>query len=175
MIEETELEEKVWAERPNKTQEKLELDILMNLGKSIAALSKDQFEAITLPDTFRQGIVEVRKLGKGGAIKRQFKYIAKLLREMSEEEVDGLHQALERQLDKDRAATARLHQLEQWRDKLVAEGDGALGEFVSSYPQADRQHMRQLQRKAKQELEKGKSPIAARKIFQYIKEITLEG
>ncbi|MBL4783742.1 MAG: DUF615 domain-containing protein [Porticoccaceae bacterium] len=174
MSEERDSEEKVWAERPNKTQEKVELDILMNLGKSIADLSKDQFEAITLPETFRQAIVEVRKLGKGGAIKRQFKYIAKLLREMGEEDVDGLHQALDRQLDKDRSATARLHQLEQWRDRLIVEGDAALGEFVANFPQADRQHIRQLQRKAKQELEGEKPPTAARKIFQYIKEIMIE-
>ncbi|PCH83102.1 MAG: hypothetical protein COB89_07515 [Piscirickettsiaceae bacterium] len=174
MNEEIEPEEKVWAERTNKTQEKVGLDILMNLGKSIADLSKGQFEVIILPDTFRQAVVEVRKLGKGGAIKRQFKFIAKLLRDMDAEGVDEIQQAFDILLDKDRSASARLHQLEQWRDKLVTEGDGALGEFLGSFPQADRQHLRQLQRKAKQELERNKAPVAARKIFQYIKDLATD-
>ncbi|ORU93251.1 MAG: hypothetical protein A6F70_05085 [Cycloclasticus sp. symbiont of Bathymodiolus heckerae] len=167
------MSEQELVERTNKTQVKRELDTFMALGKSIASLSRDQFEAISLPDTFRQAIVEAKKLSKGGAIKRQFKYIGKLLRDMSEEDVDKLFHGLDRQLDKDRAASARLHSLEQWRDRLVAEGDVALSDFLAEHPEADRQHMRQLQRKAKQELEREKPPAAARKIFQYIKEITI--
>jgi len=65
-----------------------------------------------------------------------------------------------------------LHLLEKWRDRLALEGDSALSEFVEQYPTADRQHLRQLQRKAKQELEREKPPAAARKIFQYIKDIS---
>jgi len=160
------------VERTNKTRVKQELDVLLGLGKSIAALSKDQFEAMPLTDVFRQAVIEARKLSKGGAIKRQFKYIGKLLRDMPEGEADAIFQALDRQLDKDRAATARLHSLEQWRDRLAVEGDVALSDFLVNHPMADRQHLRQLQRKAKQELEREKPPAAARKIFQYIKEIT---
>ena len=162
------------VERINKTQVKRELDAFMDLGKSIADLSKEQFESIQLSDAFRLAIIEARRLSKGGAIKRQFKYIGKLLREMSEEDVDELSDGLDRQLNKDRAATARLHGLEQWRDRLVAEGDVALSDFLAEHPEADRQHLRQLQRKAKQELEKEKTPIAARKIFQYIRELVVD-
>lgn len=150
---------------------KRELDALLSLGKSIAGLSKEQFEAIPLSDVFRQAIVEARRFSKGGALKRQFKFVSKLLRNMDEDEVEELFQALDRQLDKDRSASARLHLFEQWRDRLVLEGDGALSAFLTEYPMADRQHLRQLQRKAKQEVEREKTPATARKIFQYIKEI----
>lgn len=158
------------AELISKTQIKREADDLVALGKRIADLSQDQFDGMPLTDDLRQAIVVARKLSKGGAIKRQFKYIGKLLRST---DVEGINQAIERQLDKDRAATARLHMMEQWRDKLVEQGDAALSEFLVSYPQADRQHIRQLQRKANQELEKQKPPAAARKIFQYIKELSV--
>lgn len=168
------MEEKELVERVNKTRVKVELDGLHNLGKSIAELSKNQFEAMPLTDGLRQSINEAKKLSKGGAIKRQFKYIAKLLRELDEGDVELLQQALDKQLDKDRSATARLHQLEQWRDKLVTDGDTALSAFLDDHPQADRQHLRQLQRKAKQETERGKPPTSARKIFQYLKEVLLE-
>ncbi len=159
------------VERVNKTQVKRELDALLSLGKSIAGLSKEQFEAMPLSDVFRQAIVEARRFSKGGALKRQFKFVSKLLRNMDEDEVEELFQALDRQLDKDRSAAARLHLFEQWRDRLVLEGDGALSAFLTEYPMADRQHLRQLQRKAKQEVEREKTPATARKIFQYIKEI----
>lgn len=159
------------VERVNKTRVKRELDELLELGKSIAGLSKDQFEAMPLTDEFRFAVVEARKLSKGGAIKRQFKYIGKLLREMGDD-VDEMQHELDKQLDKDTAAAARLHKLERWRDRLVAEGDAALSDFLTSFPEADRQHLRQLQRKAKQEQEREKPPAAARKLFQYIKEIS---
>ena len=158
------------AELISKTQIKKEADDLVALGKRIADLSQDQFEAMPLGDELRDAFKVVRKLSKGGAIKRQFKYIGKLLRST---DVTFINEALERQLDKDRAATSRLHMMEQWRDKLVEQGDAALSEFLESYPQADRQHIRQLQRKATLELEKQKAPAAARKIFQYIKEISI--
>lgn len=160
------------VERVNKTQVKIEVDALSKLGKSIAALSTEQFEAMPLSDVFRQAINDARRFSKGGALNRQFKFVCKLLRSMDDEEVDEISQALDRQLDKDRAAAARLHVLEEWRDRLVTEGDGALNAFLAEYPQSDRQHLRQLQRKAKVELEREKPPAAARKIFQYIKEIT---
>ncbi len=155
----------------SKSQIKREAESFVDLAKKIAALSKDQFEAMPMPEQLRRAIVEVRKLSKGGAIKRQFKYIGKILRDLDTELVK---QGLERQLDKDRAASARLHILEQWRDKLVAGGDVALGEFLNEFPQADRQQLRQLQRKAKQEFEQEKPPVAARKIFQYLRVVVSE-
>lgn len=163
-------EKRELVERINKTQVKREVDELVNLGKAIASLSNDQFAVMPLSDLFRQSVVEARKLSKGGAIKRQFKYIGKLLRDMGEE-ADDLQIALDKLLNVDRSAAARLHLFEQWRDRLVVEGDVALSDFLQAYPMADRQHLRQLQRKAKQEIEREKPPIAARKIFQYVKEI----
>ena len=154
----------------SKSQIKRDADALVALGKKIAGLSKDQFDGMPMSNELREGILAVKKLGKGGAIKRQFKYIGKLLRDSDNE---AISQALERQLDKDRSAAARLHMLEQWRDRLVQEGDTALDDFINKFPRADRQHVRQLQRKALQELDRAKPPTASRKIFQYIKEITL--
>ncbi len=155
----------------SKSQIKREAESFVDLAKKIAALSKDQFEAMPMSDALRRAIFEVRKLSKGGAIKRQFKYIGKILRDS---DTELIKQGLERQLDKDRAATSRLHILEQWRDKLVAEGDTALGAFLNEFPQGDRQQLRQLQRKAKQEFEQGKPPVAARKIFQYLRAVISE-
>lgn len=151
----------------SKTQLKREAAELVDLGKAIAALSDSQLEAMPLETVLRSAIQDVRKMHKGPAIKRQFKYIGKLLREA---EVEDLRQALDRQLQQDRFATARLHQLEQWRDRLIAEGDSALSDFVAEYPDADRQKLRQLIRQAQKELVDNKPPAAARKLFKCLRE-----
>lgn len=155
----------------SKTQIKQDAADLVDLGKTIAGLSQDQFDALPLDDRLRQALREVRKLSKGGAIKRQFKFIGKLLRDTESGEIN---QAVEKQLDKDRSAASRLHLFEHWRDRLVTEGDEGLSAFLKDYPDADRQHLRQLQRKAKQEQEREKPPAAARKIFQYVRELINE-
>ena len=165
-------EEAEFEEEPiSKSQIKRDADALVVLAKKIAALSADQFDRMPLSDDLRASLLNVRRLTKGGAIKRQFKYIAKQIRESGDED---LSQALDRQLDKDQAAAARLHMFEHWRDKLVTGGDEALADFIQHFPNTDRQYVRQQQRKAQQELTAQKPPAASRKLFQYIKELNKE-
>ena len=150
----------------SKTKLKQDAADLVDLGKAIAALSASQLEAMQLDEELSAAIHQVRKLTRGPALKRQFKYIGKLLRDR---DAEPLRSALSRQLEQDRFATARLHQLEQWRDRLISEGDSALSEFLNEYPQADRQHLRQLIRQAAAEQAANKPPAAARKLFKYLR------
>lgn len=151
----------------SKTQLKQAAADLVDLGKAIAALSSSQFDAMPLDANLRAALADVRKMHKGPAIKRQFKFIGKLLREV---DADILRQALDRQLEQDRSATARLHHLERWRDRLIEEGDAALGEYLDEYPEADRQNLRQLIRQAQKEQTDGKPPASARKLFKCLRE-----
>ena len=66
---------------------------------------------------------------------------------------------------------AELHQIEIWRDRLLAEGDEALAEWVALYPAADRQHLRQLVRNALAERAKNKPPHAYRELFRALREL----
>jgi ribosome-associated protein len=70
--------------------------------------------------------------------------------------------------------TYRQHfaQLENWRDRLIAQGSPVIEEFVQQHPEADRQQLRNLQRQANRERELKKPPAAARKLFAYLREIT---
>ncbi len=65
----------------------------------------------------------------------------------------------------------RFHNLERWRDRLVSGTDEVLEKFVGEYPDADRQHLRQLIRQAQHETAQNKPPAATRKIFKYIREL----
>ncbi len=53
---------------------------------------------------------------------------------------------------------ARLHRLEQWRERLITEGDSALNELMSQFHELDRQKLRQLIRTANKERELNKPP-----------------
>ena len=45
---------------------------------------------------------------------------------------------------KDQVSKAKFHQVERWRDKLIAEGDAALKDLLEKFPDAESQHLRQL-------------------------------
>ena len=150
----------------SKTRLKQDAADLVDLGKAIAALSASQLEAMSLDEELSAAIQQVRKLTRGPALKRQFKFIGKLLRDR---DAEPLRSALSRQLEQDRFATARLHQLEQWRDRLIEEGDTAMSEYLAEYPNADRQYLRQLIRQAQKELAGSKPPASARKLFKYLR------
>jgi len=63
------------------------------------------------------------------------------------------------------------HQLEKLREKLINKGDRALEEIVAVFPDADRQHLRQLLRQHEQETKQGKANTAFKKLFRYFKEL----
>ena len=79
--------------------------------------------------------------------------------------------ALEHDKADGRREAQALHQVEYWRDRLIADGDDALGEFVDAHPHADRQRLRQLARNAHQEKLKNRPPHAYRELFRELREL----
>ena len=69
------------------------------------------------------------------------------------------------------ASTQALHQLETWRDDLIAGKTGVIDELCQRSPAADRQHLRQLARNAQKEQEQAKPPKSARVLFRYLREL----
>jgi ribosome-associated protein len=90
------------------------------------------------------------------------------------EETEPLQAALDKVRNKHSQATAELHKLEQLRDRVVEEGDSAIGDVMELYPAADRQRLRQLARQAAKEKKAGKPAKAFREIFQVLKELNEE-
>ena len=68
------------------------------------------------------------------------------------------------------AGNARMHKLEQLREKLIADGDEAINALLGEYHELDRQKLRQLVRQAKKEREGNKPPTAFRELFQYLRD-----
>jgi hypothetical protein len=66
-----------------------------------------------------------------------------------------------------------MHRVEDWRERLLAEGDKALAALLDDYPQADRQQLRTLVRNAQAEKAKNKPPRAYREIYQVLRALML--
>src|SRR5688572_24546367 len=103
------------------------------------------------------------------ARKRAIGFLAKKLRREDEATLAALRAALEHDKAGGRREAAALHRIEALRDQLVEEGDAALSAFLVEYPHADRQHLRQLARNAKEERLRNKPPHAYRELFRELR------
>lgn len=152
----------------SRSQVKRESHALTELGREMTKLEPSVLDKIPLEENIRDAIIAVRKMKKGSALKRQIQYIGKLLRNTDDEPIRA---AYEKAINPYREDVKLLHKMENWRDRLIAEGDKALEDLIEEIPQVDRQHLRQLIRQANKEREKNKPPKSSREIFQYLKQI----
>ena len=155
-------------DRPSRSQLKREAEALQDLGLALVELPQAKLDRIEMPEKLREAIDLARRITAHGGKRRQMQYIGKLMRNFDAEPVRAQLDAMQQA---DRRSAQRFHLLEALRDKLIAEGDEALGEILERYPQADRQHLRQLIRQAQQERDKNKPPASARSLFRYLREL----
>lgn len=155
----------------SKSQRKRDANAAQDLGKNILSLSQDAQNSIELPESLVKALNDARKIKKNSALKRQLQYIGKLMRHLDIEPIQEQYLKLTNHYDKDIKA---LHHLENWRDRLLAEGDKALEELLKEAPDADRQHLRQLIRQSMKETKLKKPPKSAREIFKYLKGLFAE-
>lgn len=161
------MSEENYAIRPNKTQLKREIKVLNQLGKELIKLPDSALKKVPMSDTMRRAIWDGQKFQKG-ALQRQLRRIAALIQH---EDIDAIQLELQRQKAPSKAQTAEMHQLEQWRDRLIAGDDKLLTKLIDQFPVIDRQHIRQLTRNAAQEAKREKPPKSARLLFKYLSEI----
>lgn len=149
---------------PSRSQVKREAEALQVLGEELISLPEKQLASLPLPSILRDAIKQARRITSHGALKRQRQYIGRLMREL---DAAPIRAKLDQLRGTDKAAKARFHQNERWRDRLIAEGDAALAEFLVQYPRADRQHLRRLMRDAAGDAA-CRPPRHARELFRYI-------
>ncbi len=156
------------VERLNKSQQKREIQALRDLGKKLSELDEAALAKMDLPAELLQALVESKTM-KHGALKRQFKLIAKVLRQMNTESLETTLAELEsKKMEQDKG----FHRIERWRDKLIGDGPEAMTQFMAKYPQANAGQIRQLIRNANKELLTNKPPKSSRALFRYLRTIT---
>ena len=149
---------------PSRSQLKRDSQELRDLAEQLVLMANSHLEKITLDSSLLAAIKEARRLKNLDARRRQIQYIGKLMRNIDLTEIRYSIDKLNHQ-----SQTFRQHfaMLEQWRDRLIDEGNSAIEEFLIDYPNADRQKIRNLSRQASRE----KTGSAKTKLFKYLKEL----
>lgn len=154
-------------EQKSKSALKREMTALQKIGEELVDLSSAQLAKISMPELLKDAVMLARRLKNREGKRRQLQYIGKIMRNIDS---DAMRQRLDSFNHQSQAYRQKFHQLEQWRDRLMADGDKALDELLKESPEIDRQHLRQLIRQAKKEISQSKPPAASRKIFKYLQE-----
>ncbi len=165
-VDEAQEQEPVYAERPNKSALKREMVSLQKLAERLLEFSPERLSPLGFSGKLMDALAEGRRLKVANARRRHLRYLARLL---SQEDGAAAEQFILDIDAKHAASTRQFHQLEQWRDRLIEEGDAAIEALLQAYPDADRQQLRQLIRNARRERDQGKPPAAARKLFKWLR------
>ena len=157
-------------EGPSKSELKRLMTQRQKLAEVLAALSSDALKTIPMDEAIKSAIAETNKIKSFEAIRRHKQYLGKLMRFLDDEELDTIQKRLDAIQGVSKAETAKLHHLESFRDRLIA-NDEAFTKMIEQYPDMDIQNMRTLIRNARKEKETNKPPKAYREIFRVLKDM----
>lgn len=157
----------VEPERKSKSQIKREMQALRDLGKRLVELPPASLARIRVSDDTRDAVVAARSM-KREALRRQLGHIGGLLRQ---EDADAILLTLEQISQPHRQQVEAQHELEQWRDRLLAGDASLIDTLAQRLPGLDRQHVRQLVRNAIRERTQDKPPKSARALYRYLDDL----
>jgi ribosome-associated protein len=157
-------------ERTSKTQRKREMLERQEIGEELVALPEPRLHELDLPERLLDAVLEAKRMRSFGARRRQLQYIGRLMRDTDSVAIAAKLTAWKGQ---SREATAYLHAIERWRERLLRD-DEAVSELVAAHPQADVQRLRALVRNARREHTLGQPPASFRELFQALKSIIPE-
>jgi ribosome-associated protein len=151
---------------PSKSQVKRDHHVLQDLAKRLLSLPRSELERLELSAATWAAIDETARIKDIRVLGRHYKRIANLLARDDMAAVEVLLRGHDHQR---REEAARLHLLERWRERLMVEGDEALGALLAEYPSVDRHQLRTLIRTARKDREQGK-PEGERRLFRLLRE-----
>ena len=153
------------ADRPSRSQIKREHLALQSLAEQLLTLPRKLLEELSLSEATWVAIEETARIKDQRALRRHYKRIANCLARENTEPLQALLSQREAQA---RDASARHHQVERWRERLIEDGDEALAELIRAYPEVDRQQLRSLVRAAQRDTERGR-PEGPRQLFRHLR------
>lgn len=153
----------------SRTKKKEQVEALQELGIELTKYSKDKLAKLDLPTELLEAIKQAQKLTANGAVRRQYQYIGKLMRNV---DADEIRIKLDYANGDSVKATQILHIAERWRDQLL-EDDAALDNFIAAYSGFDIADLRSLVRSVRRERELQKNRNFT-KLFRLIRTIVEE-
>jgi ribosome-associated protein len=154
-------------EGPSRSQRKRDAAELKALGDELVALPLAELDALPLEEKLRDAIDLARRITAHGGAARQRQLIGKILRKTDVEALRAVIAA--RALDR-RLAAREFHRVEEWRDRLLAEGEPALAALIAAAPALDAAELRRLVAAARAEAAARRPPAASRALFRWLRE-----
>jgi len=155
---------------PSKSQRKRDMTALQRLGARLVGLSPEQLDRLGLPEPLRDALAFARKVTSHEGRRRHMQYIGKLMRHV---DAEPILRALDDATGSSRAAVARMHQAEAWRERLLADDD-ALTELVAEHAELDVQQLRTLVRAARRERTSNAPPRQTRALYKLLHDLLQE-
>lgn len=124
----------------SKSAKKREALRVRKLGDALTKLNADQLSRMPVDPRLLEAVVLHNRINSNGAKRRQLQYIGRLMRDS---DIAAIEAEIDRMSGESAQAQYELHQLERWRERLLAEPE-ALTAYLAEYPDTDRQRLRHL-------------------------------
>jgi ribosome-associated protein len=122
-------------ERPSKSARKRAAHEAQDLGETLIGLRDSDLDALDLPETLADAIRLAQRTTSRGGGARQRQYIGKLMRNV---DLEPIRAALNARSEQSALQAARFKRVEEWRERLLAEGAAALEELQRWRPGLER-------------------------------------
>jgi ribosome-associated protein len=138
------------------------MDALQSLGEALVGVDRARLAELELPERLVEAIGETQRISQREARRRQIQFIGRLMRDVDPEPIRA---RLAQWTDAPNREKARLHAIERWRERLLAD-ERALDDLCSQHPDADRGAFGLLVERAHREQLHGAAPRAYRALFK---------
>lgn len=150
--------------KPSKSALKREHLALQKLGEELLALNDLDLEPMNLDETLLDALRAARSMRSHGALRRQKQLIGKLMRDA---DVEAIRSVLQLRAT-DELGTKRVFTMaERWRDRLIADGPGALDALLAETGLADNE-LRELLVELEQTIDQRREKTLRRQVFRRI-------
>jgi len=154
------------AERPSKSARKRAAEAAQDFGETLLGLRDAELVALALPPELLEALRTARHITSRAAAVRQRQFIGKLMRTV---DVAPLRAALKQLHAPAARAAAEFRRAEEWRSRLLADGEDALEALAREYPDIDRPAWRTLVASARAAPERAAGRGAARELFRALR------
>ena len=149
----------------SKSERKRNAKRLRDIGLKLTKLNARQLSQVALTHDLTNALAEYNRINSNEAKRRQLQFIGKLMRAA---DLAALESTLSLVEGTSAQARFEMHQLETWRDRLIAD-DSALTEYLHKHPKIDRQALRSHIHKARNANEQ-QQRAAARALFRILRD-----
>lgn len=155
--------------RASKTEQKKAVQRMAALGEELAKLNPKQIKNLPVEERLIEALLDAQTITSHEARRRQFQRVGKLLR--NEDETMILSYLTPQQGAKKTA------QLQRWTERMIAQGDPVIKEFMKAHNAAEhhsiRQHILRIQRDIAKNVSEEELTASKLKLFNYIQQVAL--